>query len=175
MVEEHGNEDLVRAIVGSLNPVIERLNAATEKLSKSENFLKSTEEEALRRDIQEFLTSADMKPFVDTYGTIDGKLTDAQTTSQMALFQQADDLSAGAKDHGKAITTREALESAHLILSVGTRDQAIREEIRDAMKKRTKTLPSSHEQSPSAGEEGDITDEELEKRTAARMQAMRNK
>ena len=171
LVEEHGNEALIKVIVDPINRVIERLNAVAGKLSESENFLKSTEEDSLRGVIQEFLTSADMKPFVDTYGTMDGDLTDVQTKSQMDLFQHADIISAGARDHGVDITPREDLERANL----GSRDQVIRDGIRDAMKKRTKTLPSSHEQSPPSGEAQEVTEDELVRRVDARMQAIRNK
>ena len=176
LIEEHpGNEDLINALVTPLNATIDRVNAVTEKLTKSEDFVRGTEEQAVAAATQEFLMSDGMKSFRDTYGGEVKDLTDKQQASRMELFKQADIIATGAQDHGYGITIPEALDRAHTILSQGTRDEAIRQGIRDDMKKRTKTTPSSHKRTPVSDKDGDYSDEELEARVQANMDRIRNK
>jgi len=166
---------LINALVNPLNDVIDRVNTATEKLSRSEDFLQSTQENALAVATQEFFMGKGMVPARETYGTEVKDLTDEQTASRMELFGQADIIIAGASDHGKDISVQDALERAHIILSQGTRDEIIRQEIRDNMKKRTKTMKSSHQKSPVTDTDQDVPEEELEKRVAASLRAIKEK
>jgi len=175
LIREHGNEDLINALVTPLNATIDRVNAATERISHSEDFLRDTEQNALTIATQDFLTSKEMESFKDTYGTEIKDLTDEQVKNRMELFGEADILVAGAKDHGKDITVQDALERAHIIVSQGTRDEGIRQSIRASLKKRTKTTRTTHQQISSTDEDQLISDEELEKRTNERLRALRNK
>lgn len=175
LIEAHGNEDLINALVGPLNATIEQVNAVAKTLSHSEEFLRSTEEDALATATQEFLTSKEMEPYRDTFGVEVKDLTDAQLESRMELFKQADIIATGAKDHGMDITVQDALLRAHTLVSQGTRDEAIRQSIRDSMTKRTKTIKSSHQETPASDADQPISDKELEARTKSRMQALRNK
>jgi len=175
LISEHGNEDLINALVTPLNATIDRVNAATERISHSEDFLRNTEQNALTITTQNFLKSKEMEPFKDTYGTEIKDLTDEQVKNRMELFGEADILVAGAKDHGKDITVQDALERAHIIVSQGTRDEGIRQSIRKSLKKRTKTTRTSHQQTSSTDENQPISDKELEKRTSERLRALRNK
>ncbi len=176
LIEEHpGSEDLIKSLVAPLNGVIDRVNHTVEQLTGSQEFLQKTEQNALQVSIDEFLGSDDMKSFADTYGAIDGQLTDTQQKSRMELFGQADEISTGAKDHGRDITVHEALERAHAILSQGTRDETIRQEIRDSMTKRTKSTKSSHRktETPDGDSGGEISDDELVSRTEERLATLR--
>lgn len=175
LIEEHGNEELVNALAAPLNATIDRVNAAVEKISSSEKFLQQTEEDALITVVQDFMGSKEMEPFKDVYGVGSKNPTDEQISSQMKLYEQADIIVAGAKDHGKTITPKDALGRALVILSQGSRDEAIRQGIRDSMKKRTKTTKSSHKKTvaPDANEE--ISEDELVKRTEDRLRKLREK
>lgn len=175
LIEKHGNEDLINDLIDPLNATIDQVNAVTEKLSHSEKFLRNTEINALEVATQNFLKSKEMEPFRDTFGVEITELTDKQVKNRMELFGEADIIVAGAKDHGKDITIQNALERAHIIVSQGTRDEGIRQSIRDSLKKRTKTTKTTHQQTTSPGDNEEVSDEELEKRTADRMRAIREK
>lgn len=176
LVEDNpGQEDLINALVTPLNAVIDRVNAAAEKLSSSEEFLQGTKETALAGVIQDFLASKEMEPYKETYGEEIKNLTDEQFKSRMELFEQADIIVAGATAHGVDLTTREALERAQMIVSQGTRDEAIRQGIRESMKKRTKTTRSSHQQTLAPEGDQPVTEEELVKRTEKRLQELRSR
>ena len=173
--ENAGSEDLINALVNPLNAVIDRVNSAVGRLDKSEEFLRETEESALATVTQDFFASTEMKSFADTYGTEIKELSQKQMDSRMELFAQADEIAAGARDHGRDISALDALERAHVILSQGTRDETIRTQIRESMKARTKTTRSSHQSTKTPDANESISDEELEKRTEARMKVIRNK
>ncbi len=176
MIAEHGgNEDLITALVAPLNAMVDRVNSVTEKLEKSEQFLRNTEQDALTAATQEFFKGTDMTPFNKVYGTDRTSLTDEQVKSRMELLQEADTIIAGAADHGRGLSVRDALERAHVIVSQGTRDEAIRQSIRDSMKKQTRTTQSSHRASTSDEPDRELSDDEIVTRTEARLQAMRNK
>lgn len=175
LVDEHGNEDLLKALVAPLNTMIDRVNGVVERLGNSENFLQESEQQTLTTMIQDFLTSSEMKPYETTYGKAWADLTDEQTKSRLKLSKEADIIVVGARECGENITVQDALDRAHIILSQGTRDDAIRQGIRDSIKKRTKTTKSSHEQLPASDNAQPITEAELEERTEVRLRALRNK
>jgi len=175
LIEEHGNEELINALMGPLNAMVDRVNTVTQKLSKSENFLRNTEENALVTITQDFLKSKEMTPFKETYGVEIKDLTDEQQKSRMELFGQADIIAAGAKDHGIDITVQDALERAHILVSQGSRDAAIRQSIRDSLTKRTKTIKSSHQKITTTDSNQPVSDEELEKRVSANLRSLRDR
>ena len=176
LTEEHpGNEDLINALVNPLNAVIDRVNTATERLSSSEEFLQGTRETALAAVTQDFFKSKEMDASKEVYGIEVKDLTAEQVEKRMELFKEADILSAGAIAHGEEITAQNALERAFAIVSQGTRDEGIRQEIRNSMRKRTKTTKSSHQKTSASDKNEPVSDEELVKRTEARQRALRDK
>jgi len=175
LIKEHGNDELISALIAPLNAIIDQVNAVAGKISHSEEFLRRTEEGALVTATQDFLRSKEMESFRDAYGVEIKDLTKEQVDSRMKLFEQADIIVAGARDHGKDITVQDALERAHILVSHGTRDEAIRQSIRESLKTRTKTTKSSHQQTQTSETDQPISDEELEKRTEARQRALRDK
>ena len=116
-----------------------------------------------------------MKSSRETYGTEVSGLTKEQEKNRMELFEEADILAAGAAAHGKVLSIPEALERAHIIKSQGTRDEVIRQDIRDSIEKRTKTTRGSHQKASTTDTDQSITEEELERRTEARLQSLRSK
>lgn len=175
LIDEHGNEDLVNALVNPLNTVIDRVNAATERLSSSEEFLQGTQRDALTTATQNFFKNKEMEPYKETYGVEIKDVTKEQVESRMKLFAEADIITAGAVAHGQEITVQDALERAFAIVSQGTRDEGIRQGIRDSLKERTKTTKSSHQQTSVVDENQEISDKELIERTEARQRAIRDK
>ncbi len=175
LIEEHGNEDLINALVAPMNAVVDRVNEATAKLSASENFARKAEADVVDQMVQEFLGSKEMKSYRDTYGTKVRDLTDAQAESRMKLCGHADMMMAGAQEQGVGLTIPDALERAHTIMSQGSRDEAIRQTIRDGITKRTKTTKSSHRKTVASDSDQVVTEDELVKRTETRLRELRNK
>lgn len=176
LAEKHpGSEDLINDLIAPMNAMIDRVNAASERLSNSEEFLQGTQRDALTTATQNFFKSKEMEASKEVYGIEIKDVTDGQMESRMELFAEADIITAGAVAHGQKITVQDALERAFAIVSQGTRDEGIRQEIRDSLKGRTKTTKSSHQRTSATDENQEISEKELEKRTDARLRALRNK
>ncbi len=174
LAEEHGfDEALIGALVGPINATATQLNAIATKFAGSEEFIKKTESDTLAANIQTFFTSDDMKSLGETYGLDDAALTTEQFDKRMEVLGEADIIIAGARDHGIDMSTQDALSRAYSIVSKGSRDDILRQEIRDSMKKRTKTLPSSHQQTPTRDTDKPMTDDELVKSVQSKMDELK--
>ncbi len=175
IAEQYGNEELVNVLVGPLNKTIDKVNKALTQVGQSQEVADEAKQEVLAQVIQEFLGSKDMKPYGDVYGTEIVDLTDKQVANRMKMFGEADVIMRGAVDDDEDISVIEALERAHAHVSRGAQTAAFRQGIRDEMKKRTKTIPSSRAQTRPLDDDGPISEEELEARTATRQAALRAK
>jgi len=176
LIEEHGSEDLINALVGPLNAMVDRLNDAAGQVAQSQEFVNDSKVKALATEAQSFLMSTEMKPFRELYGTEVRDLTDAQFETRKKLFARADDLTCGAVHHGAALSVHDALTRAHAIVSAGNRDAGIRADIRASLKKRTKTTRSTQQKAPPADAKNEpMTEAELEKATEGRLRALRDK
>ena len=163
LAEEHGlDEAFVSAIIGPMNAQTIKLNAIATEFADSKKFIKDTESDTLAATIQTFFTSDEMKPLNETYGLDDTSLTQEQIDKRMELLKEADIISAGARDHGQDMPILDALGRAFSIVSQGSRDEILRQKIRKSMTKRTKTLPSSHQQVSSRDEGKPTSEKELE-------------
>ena len=170
-----GSEDLLDSLLAPLNATIDKVNEATSKLSRSEDFLRTTEENALRNALDDFFGSEGMKSHLKTYGAKFEDLTDEQGTSRMKLINEADIISSGAADHGQDLSVHEAMARAFIQVSHGSRGEQIRNEIRDSMKKRTKSTKGSHQKTETPDDGKPITEEELVRRTEERLRNFGNK
>ena len=175
LAEEFGNEDLINALVPRLNTMIEESNTLKQERAQTADRDRKRQESYLLQVTDEFFGSKAMEPSKETYGTGYGSATEEQMTQRMKLLNQADEIAKGAADHGREIPDLEALERAHMILSQGSRDEIIRQGIRDELKQRTKTTKSSHRKIKSSEEEGPVSEAKLEKRVAAKQRELRNK
>ena len=163
LAEEHGlDEAFVSAIVGPMNAQTTKLNAIAMEFVDSKKFIKDTESDTLATTIQTFFTSDEMKPLSETYGLDDVSLTQEQVDKRMELLNEADIISAGARDHGQDMPILDALGRAFSIVSQGSRDEILRQKIRKSMTKRTKTLPSSHQQVSTRDSNEPLSDKEFE-------------
>ena len=176
LIDEHGNEEFVKALVAPLNAMVDKINVALGQVSESQKVADSSRTEALATEAQEFLMGEGMKAFREMYGTEVKDLTEEQFKTRMNLFAEADGIVAGATCRGVSLSVRDALTRAHAIVSEGTRDAGIRESIRASLQKRTKTVQTPHQKaSPADAATGEISDAELVARTDARLQQLRNK
>ncbi len=169
LVDEHGEEAVVSALVERVNAMMDQVNTATAKISKSEEFLRDTETSALEKVVQEFFMGDEMQSSQDTYGT--DVLTQEHVDARKELLLRADDMIIGATEHGRELSVQEALERAHVTLSQGTQDERIRADIRESMKKRTITTQGSHQETVLPEGNREFTMEEFEKRVAEKMRA----
>ena len=168
------SEGLIDALVAPLNATIDRVNATVEKLSHSEKFLQTTEQNALRDAIDDFFGGEGMKSQVKTYGAKFEGLTDEQGTSRMELIEQADIISSGAADHGQDLSVHEAMARAFIQVSHKSRGEQIRAEVRENMKKRTKSTKGSHQKTETPDKDTPVTEEELIRRTEERLRNFGN-
>ncbi len=172
--EQYGNPELIEALVGPLNKTIERVNAVADDQAKSAKVVKASREDALNQSLQDWFMGAEMKGYADTYGTEIASVTDEQMDARMALIREADIMSAGAAAHGLEFTVQEAMDRALSIVAGPKKEQAIREEIRDSLKKRTMTISSSPRKNTDDEDDGPISDEELVRRTTERLRKLRS-
>lgn len=176
LIAEHGNEELINALVKPLNQMVDQINSAVGRLSQSEEETADSRAAALAIEAQNFLTSGAMKPYEEVYGIEVKDLTANQLENRFQLFEEADIIAAGARAHEQKITVSEALTRAHAIISQETRDEGIRAEIRKSLKKRTKTSRGSRQRSAPADKKDEpVSEKELIKRTEARLKALREK
>ncbi len=168
------SESLIDALVAPLNATIDRVNATVEKLSHSEDFLQTTEQNALRGALDDFFGSEGMKSHLKTYGAKFEDLTDEQGTSRMKLINEADIISSGAADHGQDLSVHEAMARAFIQVSHKSRGEQIRAEVRASLEKRTKSTKGSHQTAEAPGGDKEITEEELLRRTEERLRNLGN-
>lgn len=184
LIEQYGNEELIKPLVSRVNSALEENRLLKERLDKvegnigqSQEAMKSAQEEATFTATQNFLLSDGMKQFQTIYGTEIKTLTKEQVDNRMKLFEEADVIICGALDHGQELTVEEALDRAHAHISRGQTEETIRAQIRESLQKRTKTLSNSTNAASlrTTQSNEDVSDAELEQRTEQRLAALRNR
>ena len=131
--------------------------------------------------LDNFFGGDGMKPFQEYYGKVeagDWRALDAgEFARREAVIAQAEQMVLGAQVQGEAMPLDVALGRAHLMVSEGMREQAIRAEIKSQIKAKAKGVtltPSSSGTGVSTGlnPDGTKTQAQLEADTAARLQRM---
>ena len=92
--------------------------------------------------VNQFFTADVLKPYKDFYGEGKdaNKLTMEQNKHRWEVLDRADDIAAGAYDMGRPITSEEAMDLAHMLVSADVQKQAMRAEFKATIKKRSKGL-----------------------------------
>ncbi len=154
---KYGDDGLIDELVGPVNQVIEQLNRMSPQVQQYQNQAKTSAEEALGKQVDQFFSDPSMKQFHDVYGTSTAKATDAQLTERAKVLQFADALVAGGSLQGRRFTVEEALAAAHDATSAPKQKTVAREEIRDGLKQRQKsiTLRPSGKAAPASGAKDD--------------------
>lgn len=93
--------------------------------------------------VNQFFAADNMKPYADFYGVINSNqnmndITPRQRGNRLEVLQIADQLIIGKASQGIEISTAEALESAHLVVSDSMREKIVTDKIRTSLKKRSK-------------------------------------
>ncbi len=176
LIEQYGNDDIINALVAPVNAAIERVNAMQKAQQEAVAITQTSQQEALATTVTEFFGSAEMKSYTDVYGSDIATMTEDQEAARLALLQEADCIWTGASAHGQDMTVADAMSRALAIVSSGTKDVAIRNEIRASLKKRTKTLPGTQRKvAEDTDEDAPVSEEDLVSRTEARMRALKEK
>lgn len=170
-VDDDRLDKIIEAVNAKMSENIERLAGP---IKQSQDALAKQQQENLQRESEEFFHSSEMKNWKENYGEL-GKLTEQQFNKRMELFDEAQVLVCGAMDHGREMNIQDALTRAHAQLTYQDRDESIRQQIRESMKKRTKMEKSSHQQGRADGGEGPLSDDEFEAKVARGLERLKTK
>ena len=141
-------------------PSVDDMNfARTDQIASTERARAAADETVITR-VNQFFGAENMKLYDDFYGVIKenqnmGDLTPNQRNHRLEVLQVADQLTVGRKSQGFEVTTSEALEDAHLLVTESIREKVITDGIRSSLTKRSKgrTLRPSDSKKTSAGTE----------------------
>jgi len=102
-------------------------------------------EAADERHINDFFARDEMKPYSKFYGKLEvgetwRDLPPTQAEHRYQVYDQADQMLAGAAMASRSMSLDEALERAHLVVTYGMREEAIRSDIKAKSKKRKKSM-----------------------------------
>lgn len=147
---------VIKPLNDALKSMTQELRALKKSGSSADNvaFARSDQEAAIARanaaaadntltQVNRFFAADNMNPYKDFYGDIKpgqdmNDITPRQKEHRMAVLQTADQLIVGKTSQGMRITTEEALESAHLLVTDSLREKIITDNIRSSLKKRSK-------------------------------------
>lgn len=138
MKEKYGEDAMIDEIVGPVNQVITRINAVLPQIQQGQTTVEGAGNIQLATLINEFFTSQDMKGYSELYG--DKAATPEQREARNRVVELADQICYGAQAQRRRISVEEALMAAHDVVSADTRKKAIRNEIRSAVKNRSKSV-----------------------------------
>lgn len=123
--------------------------------------------------VNQFFTADTLKPYKDFYGEGKdiNKLTLEQNKRRWAVLDKADDIASGAYDMGRPVTSDEAMDMAHLLISADVQKQAMRAELKATIVKRNKGLTLKPAQSKAAVtvKDAKTTAADLEAKVEAKM------
>jgi hypothetical protein len=146
--KEYGDDP----IVGVVEKLVAKMNTLAPVSDKKETVsvdqvrANLREEDSLRVQINTFFGDETMKTYNEFYGAIPkgqtnwDKLTTEQQQHRWDVINLADQICHGAIALGKEITVEEAMNRAHLSLSQSVLEKAIKEDLKNKVKGRTKTL-----------------------------------
>lgn len=170
MVEKFGNEEVTRAIVDHVNSALKPVFELLPDLRVGVEDIRRSREQALGKQIDEFFTGKDMETYAEVYGKDAKTITEAQIQKRNGVLEMADALVAGAAQQGRQLSVSEALALAHDSMSASYSKQAVRQEIKKAVKARAGGIsirPGGNKRSDPSAPPRDRSD--LEARTRSRL------
>ena len=164
--------------------VLERLDAQTEEIRQTRQSVNAPnvkEQELIQQQVSQFFGADDMKIYTDFYGSdkdAEGNAVQpesfmpGQRANRAAIIQMADQMIAGAELQGREMSVSEALECSHMVLTAPMVEQRVRSKIKKAVVKRNKGITlkgSGKRKTAGVDKSGELTQDELEARTASRI------
>ena len=167
LIGQYGNEDVVRAIAGPVNKVIQQLNAFLPDIQEGVRNVRQSRSDTLMTQVEAFFGQADLSPYREIYGDFKAGLSDGQREVRQKVLEEADALITGAALQGRSFTVADALTAAHDIVSASFKEKAIRSELKTKVKTRGKGLtlkPRGKSEKPGSGRPA--TRKDLERKVA---------
>jgi len=176
--EEYPDDPLIDQVIAPMNEALGKLNKQQQTQSQSQLAEQQQETQAnakLEKAIVEFFDSGNL----DNYSEIYGKIGSEQTWDDLTVNQQkkrwnvlntADQVLSGAAVQGKDMAIDEALNLAHMLVTEDMREQAIRNDIKKQVSKRSNSVSLKPGGDSSATtDEKPVTDKQLEGKVANKL------
>jgi hypothetical protein len=168
LIEQYGEDS---AVVKAFTALSGRLEAAEAAVPVAPAKVEANPEaEAVAK---QFFSNPALKPYAEFYGEGNDadKLTHGQMKHRWEMFEQADCIILGAEAQGLSMSIDEAMEKAHMSVTDGMREQAIRTELKAKIVKRSKglSLKPSSGKSAKSDENAPKTEKQLEATVGARL------
>lgn len=165
--DEFGDDALIDKLVGPLNKVIHRINAAIPMIESGQNAVTAAQEAEFGRIVDGFFQSDPVKPYGHLYGDGQSPLTSEQQQAREKLLMTADALNVGLQQQGRpASSIEEVLLMAHDLVSASHREQVTRNNLRNAAQTRRKgtTLRPKSGQKPASADDGRALESKVQDR-----------
>lgn len=140
LIQQYGNEEVIRAIVGPVNQVLASVNQHIPVLQAAQQAVEQQRQDALGKLVDDFLSSSDMKPYSEFYGSFKTGMSEGQRQNFDRMIELADAMVAGAAQQNRRLTVDEALAAAHASVSAGYQAKAVRDELKKTVTKRGSSL-----------------------------------
>ena len=138
LIEEFGNEAVVRAVAVPFNKMMAQVNAVLPTLVKGAKDAETANQQALVTSIEEYFTGKPLEVFGEFYGALaKGVLSQSQVDNRNKVLEMADAILAGAKLQGRDLGLAEALTAAHDAVSSDFRDKQARSALTKTAKARS--------------------------------------
>lgn len=171
LAEKYGNPELVNEMAGPVNAMIQQFNAVLPMVLGGVSSIEQSRKETLSRQVEQFFTQKELEPFTKVYGKIES-MDNEQVAARNKVLETADALIAGAAQQSRKLSITDALTMAHDHVSVGFKREAVRQEIKGAVQKRSTSLtvkPAKNAVQPSGIPK---SSQEMESRTRSRLAAV---
>lgn len=166
--EHYGDDELIDALAGQINPVIEQINEILPRIEATQRKSTEAELDKLGRVVEDFFASDEIKPYTEFYGDGKKQFTDEQLQARNKVLETADALALGAKMQGRNLSVVEAMQLAHDSVSSTYKVKAARDGIAKSLKQRNKGITLKPGNKGSAKDTGVIkTRDDLEKKVKA--------
>ncbi len=170
-----GNEEMVTAVLGPVNKMIDQMNAVLPEMKANVETSKNLRRQTLGKTVEDFFVRDDMKAFAEVYGDSSADslagLTDAQQQSRGKVLEMADAIVAGAMLQNRRLAPEEALTMAHDSLSVEYRTEVARTELKKKVRARASGVTLKPNVAKTEAESGSqpVTRAQLESDAAERL------
>lgn len=175
--KEYGDDEMVDAIAGPVNAVVESINQILPQFQQTQQAAEEARLNEVGQKVEEFFGDDSLQPYQEFYGDPKSGLNEQQVQAREQVLDTAYNLMLGAQSlQGRQLPLREALEHAHQIAAKDQQASAVRKSVKKEAKARNKGISqrprSRSAASPTATRSQDAppkTREELEQRTKERL------
>ncbi len=169
---------------GADSSVAKMFESMQEQLASSKTVASTQQNEAVTEQLDEatatlidqFFSDPSMKSYEDFYGEGKdaAKLTQGQIDERWKVMDMADSIILGSKAQGRNVTVQEAMDMAHLSISEPVREQAVRNELKAKIVKRSMglTLKPAKTKQVQPDKDAKLTQEQMESKVGAGLKSI---